>query len=784
MYSADGGTIFFINPLLAALCAGTHNIVVEDDNGCQLSANQTVTQPAPVTISATSVPATCNNLNGTITITAGGGVGGFQYSNNNGVTFVAGNVFNLLASGLYNLAVEDANGCVASDTITVLNQPSPIITTTNTTPPSCFNSCNATAAVVANGGTGALQYNIGGANQASPNFTGLCPGTYSATVTDANGCQDIETFLITNPTQVAVSSVFTNLLCFQDASGTITLTGSGGAGGYQYSINGGTSFQGSGFFNSLQIGTYNVVTQDANGCMANSTVTLSEPPDLTVALNSVTNPSCLGFGNGSITALPGGGTASYSYSWNTTPIQTVATAVGLTSGTYTVTVTDANGCIETAFATLIDPLPVQTFVTGPDTICLGQSSNMLATATGGNGVYTFGWNPSLTTSGSQTVSPLVPTTYSVTAFDANGCPGNTVSVQIVVYNLTAANVTVNAYSPICPGTSTFVYANVTGSQGPLTYTWNQGLGPGPGGFLVNPTTPTTYSVTVTNSCGAVVNAQTTVNINPPPVIVISSDTAAGCAIFVANFYDLSTTVANDSIYSWQWTFGDGDSSSLQNPTHIYTNPGIYSITLSVITYAGCTNNNASAPYSVTVYPQPVAAFSTNTTQVNLPYEEVTCINQSSGAISYLWNFDDGTTSTQTNPPSHLFPTIGTWTISLIATNQFGCTDTAYNQVVAVSDITFPTAFTPNTSGGNGGSYNYTDLNNDVFYPFTSGVDNYHLMIFNRWGELIFESFELSVGWDGYYKGNICTQDVYVWKAEVTFIDGREFNGKGDVTLLR
>jgi large repetitive protein len=784
LYSADNGVTFFVSSLLTGLCSGAHSIVIKDDNNCTLTASQNITQPTPVTLSATSTSATCSVSNGTITLSGGGGVGGYQYSVNNGATFVPGNLFSGLASGLYNLAVKDANGCTDTDTISINNEPAPIIITTNTTPPSCFNGCNGTAAVVATGGTGALQYSIGGPNQASPSFTGLCPGNYSITITDTNGCQDVETFIITNPTPVAISTASTDLLCFQNATGTITLTGSGGAGGYQYSINNGVSFQGGSLFPGLQIGTYTVLTQDANGCQASSSVTLNEPPALTVTLSSVNDPTCTGFGNGFITAQPGGGTPSYTFAWNTAPVQTNATATGLQGGFYSVTVTDLNGCTADTSAILIDPPPVQTFISPTDTICLGQTTTLIATATGGNGSYTFGWTPSLGTSGTQVIAPVVTSTFSVTAFDNFGCPGNTVSVQIVVYNLPGANLTVNALTPICPGSSTLVYANVVGAQGPLTYSWNNGLGPGPGGFLVTPSAPTTYAVTVTNSCGATASAQVDVTFNPPPVITIDTDTAVGCAAFSVNFYDLSTTVPNDSIFSWQWDFGDGGTSTLDNPIHTYGTPGLYNVTLSVITYAGCTNNNASSPYSITVYPQPIAAFSTNTTTVDLPYDEVVCTNQSAGALSYIWNFGDGVTSTQTNPPSHLYPTIGTWTISLVAFNQFGCTDTAFNNIIATSDIVFPNAFTPNTSGSNGGTFSYEDLDNDVFYPFTSGVNDYHLMIFNRWGELIFESFELQIGWDGYYRDVICPQDVYVWKAEVSFIDGRKFNETGNVTLLR
>jgi gliding motility-associated-like protein len=102
----------------------------------------------------------------------------------------------------------------------------------------------------------------------------------------------------------------------------------------------------------------------------------------------------------------------------------------------------------------------------------------------------------------------------------------------------------------------------------------------------------------------------------------------------------------------------------------------------------------------------------------------------------------------------------------------------------VSDIQFPNAFTPNVDGPNGGAYNINDLNNDIFFPYTTGVTDYHLLIFNRFGEVIFESKDIKVGWDGYYGGKLCQQDAYVWKANVKFFDGRSYNKTGSVTLLK
>lgn len=160
-----------------------------------------------------------------------------------------------------------------------------------------------------------------------------------------------------------------------------------------------------------------------------------------------------------------------------------------------------------------------------------------------------------------------------------------------------------------------------------------------------------------------------------------------------------------------------------------------------------------------------------------------CTNQSSGANSYLWNFGDGLSSTAVNP-QHLYNVVGNFTVELIATNQFGCSDTATRTLTTDADVVFPNAFSPSLSGGNGGAYNLNNTDNNVFFPYTAGVSEYKLQIFNRWGELIFETNDIGVGWDGYYRGVICPQDVYIYKAYIKLNNGKTFNKAGDVTLLQ
>jgi len=154
-----------------------------------------------------------------------------------------------------------------------------------------------------------------------------------------------------------------------------------------------------------------------------------------------------------------------------------------------------------------------------------------------------------------------------------------------------------------------------------------------------------------------------------------------------------------------------------------------------------------------------------------------------GADTYKWNFGDGGTSTETDP-KYMYKTVGNFNIRLIATSLFGCSDTAYREVTTKADIIFPNVFTPNTSGPTGGFYNIEDLTNDIFFPYTSGIVDFKFEIFNRWGELIFETFDIKQGWVGNYRWFLSKKDVYVWKAYAKFNNGETFNQQGDVTLLR
>ncbi len=268
-------------------------------------------------------------------------------------------------------------------------------------------------------------------------------------------------------------------------------------------------------------------------------------------------------------------------------------------------------------------------------------------------------------------------------------------------------------------------------------------------------------------------------IAPLPVPLVYGS-GFGCRPVTIQFTDSSQYV--DTYF---WDFGDGGFSTLPNPYYTYYQPGTYDINLTVTGPGGVQTITISD--SVEVYEYANAFFQHGPTSVYVPSEPVLFYNLSSYSTDYFWDFGDGTTSNLENP-EHFYTDAGTYDITLIANNQNNCPDTIIvtNAVFAETGgtIEFPNAFTPNTSGPNGGYYDPNAVNNDVFFPVFKGVEEYKLMVFNRWGELIFESTDQNIGWDGYYRDQLCQQDVYIWKAKVKFTNGKEKTFVGELHLIR
>lgn len=388
------------------------------------------------------------------------------------------------------------------------------------------------------------------------------------------------------------------------------------------------------------------------------------------ATTSVTGATC-NSSNGSIQLIVAGGTPPLSYSWNTTPVQTTATATNLAAGNYTCTITDAGGCTITATATV--PQASATTLTAtanPATICSGQTTNLVATATGGT-VTGYTWSPGNLTGSTVTVSPAASTTYTVSGQDNNGCTVSA-TVAVTVNPMPTSAFTVSP-SAVCQGTSQTV--SFTGSAGSTaTYNWNfngatiqSGTGAGPYTILFN--TPGNYTVELQvteTGCTSTTSTQP-VTVSSPVTAgfqVSSSTICSGTTINVT----FTGSAASTATPVWNWGGGIVQSGTGFGPFTVqYNSTGTITLTVNDGT---CTST--ASPQTITVIPSPVAAFTTDVVK-GCPPAIINFTSQSQHADTYQWNFGDGGTSTDPDP-QYTYNSTGIFTVTLTVTSQGQCTD--------------------------------------------------------------------------------------------------------------
>ncbi|MCC7303416.1 MAG: gliding motility-associated C-terminal domain-containing protein, partial [Bacteroidia bacterium] len=518
--------------------------------------------------------------------------------------------------------------------------------------------------------------------------------------------------------------------------------------------------------NGLVTGTYTVTITDANGCTLTATAFVPDAPGPQAAINAQTNVSCFGGNNGDATVTVTGGTAPFTYNWS--PFGgTGATGTGLSAGTYTVTVTDANGCTATATVTITEPPLLTASTVMTPVICNGgNTGTATVTAAGGTPAYTYLWSSGGT---NATENGLAAGTYTVTVTDAMGC---TVSATITITQPTAVTVTPGAGSTICIGASANITATGGGGIAPYTYVWNPGNMNGQN-QTVTPSQSTTYTVTVTDANGCSATDTVAVVVNPLPVISWTSDTA-GCVPFCVTFTNTTPNAATAL-----WDFGNSNTSTTLSPSECYYTPGAYNVTLTVTDINGCVNTLTINNY-IDVWPLPVADFTASPTTTSILDPTIHFTDQSQGATQWNWNFGDFQNGSSTlQNPSYTYGDTGTYLVTLVVANQWGCTDQDSMIIVITDDFTFyaPNAFTPNGDGFN-----------EAWVPEGIGIDRdkFEMWIFDRWGNLIWQTDVWGRPWDGTANGGseIVQEDVYVWKVVLHDIFGRKHQFVGHVSVIK
>ena len=461
-----------------------------------------------------------------------------------------------------------------------------------------------------------------------------------------------------------------------------------------------------------------------------------------------------------------------SYLWNTSATTSSIVVSPSTTTVYSVVGTNLNCNADTTFTVTVFPSPTIT-ISGNNTICFDSSTTLTA-----SGALNYVWAPSsglsCTACPSPVANPTVTTIYTIIGTNNNGC-SNAVTDTVNIIPAPAVTASISNRQP-CEGVP--VTLSAVGSPPGGTYLWKPGNKTGPI-VIDTPLTATVYTVEYTTECGTATDT-VSVEVAPIPSLFFSANPRRGCVQFCTQF-TASYTPPSLTITSWNWTFGDGGTSTLKNPSYCYDIPGEYAVTLEAQTSQGCTSTLPTSSGFITVHPLPQAAFTYSPDPATIidPLISFTDNTKGSQIIDWYWNFGDNADSISSlQNPTHLYQDTGRYCVKMGVMDIYGCVDTAINCIEIGTQFTFyiPSAFSPNNDGIN-----------DYFTPRGTDVGTYEMYIFDRWGMKIFYTNNIWEGWNGGVnnKGSrICQEDVYVYLINVTDTKGVQHHYTGSVTLLK
>ncbi len=582
----------------------------------------------------------------------------------------------------------------------------------------------------------------------------LSAGTYTVTVTDANGGVFIDSLTVNEPDSLALNPGFSPIACSSPNSGEAFVAPAGGTPIYTIAWNNSATTDTIG---GLSAGTYSVTVTDANGCADSTSLTISGAVGLTATL-ATTDVNCFGGNDGTVQASPSGGASPYNYLWSNSDVTALTTVA---AGTYTVTITDNGGCTTIDSAIVTEPTAALTLAfNGSDVTCIGNSNGTAEVLpSGGTPGYQYSWSNSQVQS---SINGLVADTYTITVTDANSCTA--IDSFVVAEPLLGLSAVVDSLELDCFADSTAsLVATASNGVAPLSYIWNTGAGSN----ILNGLGEGTYTVTVSDASGC--TAEAIGLITEPTILELVWDSVAATCEGADDGFAAASVAGGTLPYDILWN----------NGATTLTQQGLAgdTYTLTVTDSNGCVISDSIVVESnlitgdIIADPDTLIAVGETTELV---------LNTSSMVNSIIWTPSDYLNNTDNDTVVVIATEFDTLTYTATFTDDNGCvgTDTITIYIDKEPNFFAPNVFTPNGDGVN-----------DEMQIFTAGAYRIQrLQIFDRWGELIFDSTDTNASWDGTFKGKQMNAGVYVYRAALQ--RGRETSSRniewvqGSVTLIR
>lgn len=721
-----------------------------------------ITRSNTLNATYTSTQAVCASPTGSVTVNVPAGVGTMPITYSlNGGTPQTSNIFNGLAAGNYSIFIQDAGICSQTLPVTVTSVTG-ISGTATAAPTACIGVNNGTITVTPTTGVAPYSYSLNaGPSQLSNVFSGLAPGTYNLTFMDANGCLGTASATVLSGSGITSTSTQVNPPCAGINNGSLTITPTNGLAPYTYALGAGAP-QASPTFGGLGPGTYTVTIRDGLGCSGTIQVTLVPTTPLGVTA-VVQNVNCFGEANGSIALTANGGTTPYEFSNNGgTNYQASGSFPSLIAGNYNIRVRDFNGCLKDTPIVITQPTLLTASAASVAATCNGDDGTITLTAGGGTPNYEYSVDNGTTYQASNVFTDSIGTYNNILIKDSHGCIANTNAV--VTLNDTM-RLELGPDTTICEWSS----VTFTPQTNPQTniFTWSPNIDLSSttvGNAVASPHYDVKYYLTAKwGVCQR--NDSINVFVKFKPVPNAGMDTMI-CWKSPATLRGSVIRVSGPVSFLWSPADRLLDATSPITPAQPDTTQ---QYVLEVSDNYGC-NFKVYDTVLITMLP-PVAADAGRDT---VAVEGVPHQLYGGGGVTYVWSPANVLDNPFSQNPQATLHSDTKFTVYV--QNIAGClgSDEVFIKVYKGPTYYVPNAFSPNRDGLN-----------DVFTPIPVGiVKTNYFRVFNRYGELMFETKEYKKGWDGTYKGKKQDQGAYVWSISGLTRDGKTLEMKGTVVLIR